>query len=373
MSTAGRKLKAEWADRIDQRAIDWLWRPWIARGVITVVDGELGAGKSSLLFDVIARVSTGRAFPRFDQTGDERPTPEAAAAAEARAAGKVLLLALKDPVATVVAPRLEAAGADLANVVIFRKAEEAGHDRPTRDSALQLPRDLDLLAGECRELRPLLVVIDSLSAALGKDEDDRPCKMNDEPAMCRLIGLLKDLTEECQTAIVLIRRLNQSVGAPALRRGLGSATIADQARCVLLVAADPLGPESQVLAMVKSNLEAAPRSVRFGVSGAPIRWLGPSDLTADELVRPGDTSQSPAIESAKYFLKTTLFEPRPYTWPELAELAAKEDIAEITLRRARRELKLIKTPRGQRCFVWSLPSQILDEMHCEARLAGHQQ
>ncbi len=45
--------------------------------------------------------------------------------------------------------------------------------------------------------------------------------------------------------------------------------------------------------------------------------------------------------SARDYLKTTLFEPHRYTCPELAELAAKEDIAEITLRRARRELWLI--------------------------------
>ena len=76
MSTE-RKLKTEWANRIERKPIDWLWRPWLARGVITVVDGELGVGKSSLLYDVIARVTTGRAFPKFGQTGGERPMENA--------------------------------------------------------------------------------------------------------------------------------------------------------------------------------------------------------------------------------------------------------------------------------------------------------
>src|SRR5580700_1885589 len=152
MSTTERKLKTEWANRIEQKPIDWLWRPWLARGVITVVDGQQGVGKSSLLFDVIARVTTGRAFPQFDQTADERPTPEGDAAT-VRAPGKVLFLALDDPVDSVVAPRLAAAGAELANVVILRKTEEGGSDGPApvaeqpgyrSRSALQLPRDLEL-------------------------------------------------------------------------------------------------------------------------------------------------------------------------------------------------------------------------------------
>src|SRR5271166_666586 len=163
MKTTERKLTTEWANRIEQKPIDWLWRPWLARGVITVLDGEEGIGKSSLLFDVIARVTTGRAFPQFDETADERPRPEGDAgrvdragdAASVRAPGQVLLLALDDPVDSVVAPRLAAAGAELANVAIVRKTEEGGSDGPApvaeqpgyrSRAALQLPRDLELLA-----------------------------------------------------------------------------------------------------------------------------------------------------------------------------------------------------------------------------------
>ncbi len=387
MKTTERKLTTEWANRIEQKPIDWLWRPWLARGVITVVDGEQGVGKSSLLFDVIARVTTGRAFPQFDETADERPRPEGDAgradragdAATVRAPGQVLLLALDDPVDSVVAPRLAAAGAELANVVIVRNTEEGGSDGPApvaeqpgcrSRSALQLPRDLELLAAKCRELRPQLIVIDSLSTALGQDDNGRPIKANDEPGMCRLTVPLKDLAEDEQTAIVLIRRSNRTAGAAALRRA-ASPAIPAQARAVLLLAADPLAPESRVLAMTRCNLDAAPCSLRFEAAGAPIRWLGPSDLTPDDLLRTGEEKKLPAaVVSAMYFLKTTLFGPRTYTWAELTELAAKENIAEITLRRARQVLELIKTPSGQRGYVWSLPPKILDEMHRAERLIG---
>jgi len=153
MSTTERKLKMEWADQIEKKPIDWLWRPWLARGVVTVVDGELGVGKSSLLFDVIARVTTGRAFPvdgecRVEGGGKEFDNLEAGRGNEplppatldppsdtrhqplaTRHPAKVLLVALDDPVTSVVAPRLAAAGANLGNVVKSRLSA-AQHPAP---------------------------------------------------------------------------------------------------------------------------------------------------------------------------------------------------------------------------------------------------
>src|SRR5580692_6310766 len=63
---AERQLVREWADRIEETPIDWLWRPWIPRGVVSVVDGEPGSGKSALMFDLIARITTGRPMPSAD-------------------------------------------------------------------------------------------------------------------------------------------------------------------------------------------------------------------------------------------------------------------------------------------------------------------
>ncbi len=282
---AERRLKTEWANQIEQRPINWLWRPWFARGVITVVEGERGVGKSSLLFDVIARVTAGREFPQFEQDRPGGSSPRDGEAVGAglpacpireqdrpgglsprdAAPGKVLLLALEDPVDTVVAPRLEAAGADLANVVIVRKTEPAGGHGPAPESELELPRDFDLLAAQCRELRPHLLVIDSLFTALGMDENGRPFQAIDEPGMRRLLAPLKDLAEECQTAVVLVRRVNHAAARPARQRQSRLAgTAAAQARSVLLLAADPLaaGKPGGGHGEIQSRGGAAQRPVR---------------------------------------------------------------------------------------------------------------
>src|SRR5439155_23169534 len=88
-------------------ALQWLWHPWIPSGKVTVLDGDPGLGKSSLLLDLAARVTRGLAMP------DGGPVALPSPPAGIRAAGDVTLLTAEDSLADTVRPRLEAAGADL--------------------------------------------------------------------------------------------------------------------------------------------------------------------------------------------------------------------------------------------------------------------
>jgi hypothetical protein len=134
----------------------------------------------------------------------------------------------------------------------------------------------------------------------------------------------------------------------------------------MLVADDPLEPENHVVAMVKTNLDARPRSVRFHIERDPpgtVKWLGPSDLNADNLLHlPDGKTIPPAVTAAMEFLKWTLWERFRCTWPQLVELAAKEEIAEITVRRARDELKLVKRHIGDHLFNCEPSKEIAAEL-----------
>ncbi len=399
---AQRKLVREWADRIEETPIDWLWRPWIPRGVVSVVDGEPGSGKSALMFDLIARITTGRPMPsadfgQFDMNAEDQRSEVGGQRSEVgepstRPPGKVLLVPLEDPVKLAVAPRLHSAGADQGKVIILRKVAQvaqpgpaistdgqAGRPVPTWGRAsrpalswtpIQLPRDLDLIAAECAELRPELLVIDPFFAALGVDEKNRFIQINDEQSIRRVVARLKQLAEEFNVAIVLIRHLNKALGGSALLRGSGSIAIAAQARSVMLVARDQLAPERRVLAMVKTNLDAMPCSLSFqctrNLLGSTIRWTGPSEHSADELVRRMDGKTiAPAVQNAMNFLKTTLYGCSGCTWAELTELAARQGISDITLRRARGVVGLEKKAKGKDIVVWSLPPRVQTQMRVQ--------
>src|SRR5205809_82697 len=83
---------------LDRQPVQWLWPGWLARGVLTLLDGDPGLGKSTLAAELAARVSR----------GDEQ-----------QPAAGVLILSAEDDPARVIRPRLEAAGADLRRILLL--------------------------------------------------------------------------------------------------------------------------------------------------------------------------------------------------------------------------------------------------------------
>src|SRR5690348_1640304 len=87
----GPKLLTRQLDTVTPRTIEWLWKGWIPRGYLTIWAGETGAGKSTVLADVAARVTTGTPWP-----GETDPRPP----------GRVLWLGSEDGIEDMTVPRL---------------------------------------------------------------------------------------------------------------------------------------------------------------------------------------------------------------------------------------------------------------------------
>jgi 5S rRNA maturation endonuclease (ribonuclease M5) len=56
------------ASEVEREPIRWIWKGRLARGETTVCDGDPGLGKSTMLCDLAARITTGRPLP-----GEDRP------------------------------------------------------------------------------------------------------------------------------------------------------------------------------------------------------------------------------------------------------------------------------------------------------------
>src|SRR5438552_1105168 len=84
--------------RLVSRPVDWLWPARLARGKLSIFDGDPALGKSLVTLDLCARITTGRPFP--DGAPAIRP-------------GNVLIINGEDTAEDTVAPRLRALGADL--------------------------------------------------------------------------------------------------------------------------------------------------------------------------------------------------------------------------------------------------------------------
>ncbi len=234
--------------------LNWLSRGRLAHGKITLLEGDPGLGKSTMLADWIARVTTGAALPD----------------GEAVAPAGVVLLSAEDGLGDTIRPRLEAAGADLSRVLALTGIPEEDTDRLPA-----IPDDLLPIEDAVRHVGAVLLVIDPVMAYLGntvnayRDHDVR-----------RALAPLAALAERTGVAVVLVRHLTKTMGGSPLYRGNGSIAFMATARFGLLVAADPDNPEQRVLATSKCNLARSPATLAYRLDGVPgtdvarVVWLG---------------------------------------------------------------------------------------------------
>ena len=85
-----------------RQRVEWLWPNMIAKGIFHVFAGDSGIGKTMILCNIAAVVSRGGIFP-----AERLQCPQ----------GKVIYLSGEDSLNHTLGPRLEAAGANMANVI----------------------------------------------------------------------------------------------------------------------------------------------------------------------------------------------------------------------------------------------------------------
>jgi hypothetical protein len=324
-------------DQVQSSAARWLWPGWIPLGKLTVLDGDPGLGKSTLLLDLAARVTRGLAMP------DGAPGTT----------GGVTLLTAEDSLGDTVRPRLEAAGADLTRVRSFSAVEDAdGGSRPP-----VIPGDLDIIRRIVLETGSRLLIIDPFLAYLSGGIDG--CNEQD---VRRCLHRLADIAEATGCAVVLLRHLNKLSGGKAIYRGAGSIGIIAAARSGLLVARDPDSEQHRVLACTKSNLTATPGSLRFCLEAAGhgvcrVAWHGASTYQADELIAQEPVEERCFLHDASRFLAGLLSE-GPVSAEECLRQARLVGIREKTLRRAKSRLGIRSVREGEGLlgqWFWELP------------------
>jgi hypothetical protein len=313
--------------------IEWIWDGRIPRGKLTILDGEPGLGKSTLVCELAACFTTGRLLP-----GQVKPV-----------LADVLILNAEDGTKDTIRARLDAAGADPARV----------HAVAT---LLQIPEDIPALEDIARARGARLIVLDPLMAYLS----DR-CNSFKDQHVRRALAPLAQMAERLGAGVLIVRHLNKRTDASALHRGGGSIGIIGAARSGLLVAADPDDSELRVLACTKSNLAAMPTALRFALRSAGdvgrVEWRGDCAWEANHLTAPPHSEEARSLlDDAKEFLMQVLAE-GSLLQGELLDRADKEGIKVGTLKRAKRLLG-VRSEKAQGAngkWEWKLPSSPVND------------
>src|SRR6266702_4967765 len=125
---------AQFLSQVPDKPLTWLWPGRIPLGHLTLLDAAPGSGLSLLALTLAACVSCGSPLP------DGTPTQQ----------GPVILLAPYDSASDTIKPRLEAAGGDPAQVLLFHPLVEDASRTLARARPFAFPHDLDHLATPIR-------------------------------------------------------------------------------------------------------------------------------------------------------------------------------------------------------------------------------
>jgi len=322
---------------VEAKPVSWLWPGRIPAGMIGVLDGPPGMGKSSVVLDLVARITTGRPWPA--SVGNREPRD-------------VVLLGHEDSAEHTTRPRLDAAKADPARVHLIESI---------RGRLPELPTDVGDIERIIVAHSAVMLVIDPVSAYLAgadlhRDNDIRSA-----------LAPLAVVAERTGCAILLLRHLRKSGGVDALYRGLGSVAITALARVAMMLLADPDNEEARVLTWPKLSVGPHPTSLRWTFKGggldAPptVEWDStPCSFSAQDILDREDARgrEPSSLDRAVAWLREALAD-GPVASKELQKRSEAEGISAKTFERARERLAVHSVRDGHtRTWVSSLPSKI---------------
>jgi hypothetical protein len=336
-----------YASSVLKSRLEWLNKGRLALGKITILDGDPGLGKSTMMLDWIARITTGRALPGdTGWTTDEQVTTPRG----------VVLLSAEDDDSDTIVPRLELAGANTKKVLLLKMVDNENNEYlPT------IGRGLWAIEQAIEAANAVLLVIDPFMAYL-----DAETNSNRDQDVRRVLSPVAAMAARNRCCVLVSRHLNKATGMAGMYRGGGSIGIIGAARIGLLAHKDGEDPTGQrrLLMVQKANLgpEALTLVYRLnGVEGsdhARVEWLGESSITAASVMdQPMDRYERDDASEAERWLEDFLID-GPMPANEIHREATKAGHGTRAIKRAKTALTVKLDKRGfgkDSTWVWSLP------------------
>ena len=291
---------------VELTQVEWLWKPYLPFGKLSVLQGNPGEGKTYFAMHLAAACTNGKLLPNM-----ERMEPF-----------NVIYQTAEDGLGDTVKPRLIEAGADLDRVLVID------------DSDVQLTLSDERIEKAIIENNARLVIIDPIQAYLGADVD-----MNRANEVRPIFMRLGQVAQRTGCAILLIGHLNKAAGMQSLQRGLGSIDIAAAVRSVMFIGKLKHDPTMRILTHEKSSLAPPGASLAFSLGDeGGFRWVGEYDITADEMLSGIEPQRETKTQQAKDLICALLAGGKQVLSEDIDKAALERGIPGRTVRDAKREL-----------------------------------
>lgn len=229
----------------------WLLREHLPLGMVSVLVGDEGIGKSLWWVLIVAHVTTGRPLPDLGLP--------------AREPRDVLLVITEDSWTGEVRTRLEVAGADLAHVIVIAEDED-GSGSPV------FPRDMSLVIAAARDKDVALVVVDAWLDTVGA----RTQVKDPQQARAALHPWREAATVTGACVLLLAHSNRADVGNLRDRVGATGA-LRQKARVLLYAAQPPDTPGVMYLGPDKANSSRKGHAVAYQIRVIQVRPVTEDD------------------------------------------------------------------------------------------------
>lgn len=323
------ELKLIHMEDVVSKEVEWLWYPYIPYGKITIIEGDPGEGKTTLVLKLAAALSRGLPLPCDD---DKEYEPI-----------HIIYQTAEDGIEDTIKPRLEKAGADCSMIRVIDETDK------------ELSMTDDRLEQAIIETGARLIILDPIQAYIGATVDMH--RANEIRPVLKHLGII---AEKHNCAIILIGHMNKASGSKSTYRGLDSIDIQATARSVLLVARLRDKPNIRIMAHDKSSLAPAGDAIGFEMTeDNGMVCIGPYDITIDELLSGNEGRGKKKLDIAENFIKEYFGTNKVIPSNEIMMEAAKRSIKRNTLLSAKKKLGITsdkeKAEDGTIYWTWVMP------------------
>ena len=314
------ELKMIRMSEVQSQEIEWLWYPFIPYGKLTIIQGDPGDGKTTMVLNLAAKLSKGEALDENMKVTE--PV-------------NVIYQTAEDGLADTVKPRLELAGADCERIIVIDESDKS------------LSMVDERLEEAIVRTGARLLILDPIQAYLGGGMDMN--RANEARDMTKKLGAL---AEKTKCAIILIGHMNKASGNKAAYRGMGSIDFFAVARSVFLVGRVEGDSNTRAVVQIKNNLAAFGHPKAFALSEEGFQWIGDYEITVDEVLG-GIAPKANKMEQAKQMLRELAETQNAVLSNEIFDRAEELGISKRTLENAKKELG-IRARKINNAWYWEL-------------------